>query len=98
MPTAARPHIVAAEKIVQNPLQDSDEAYHDATQYIAGLPEELEGHAGGLRKTFRRYTTLLPTLNGPREVQECSYLRGKLIGIALQIGFYTGDLKTDWRN
>lgn len=97
MPTAAQSHIVTAEKIVMNPLQDSDEAYHDAAVYVTALPA-LEGRAGSLKSTFHHYAGQIPGLTGPREFQERAYLRGQMIGIALQIGFYTGDLKRDWRN
>lgn len=98
MPTTAQHHIVTAETIVLDSLQDSADAYLSATAYIASLPQPLEGHAATLQSTFQHKLRLLPGLTGPREVQEKDYLRKKLVGIALQIGFLTGDLTRDWRN
>jgi hypothetical protein len=98
MPTVAQHHIVTAETIVLDTLQDSDDAYRSATEYVAALPQPLAGHAATLQSTFHHKLGLLPGLTGPREVQEKDYLRKQLVGIALQIGFLVGDLKRDWRN
>lgn len=81
-----------------DPLRASDDAYRSATEYVAALPPELEGRALTLQRAFRHKAAQIPSLTGPRVVQETAYLQGKLVGIALQIGYLAGDLERDWRN
>lgn len=81
-----------------DPLRDCDDAHRAVTEYVAALPPELGGRAGVLKSAFSRKAEIMSALDGPRRVEETTYLKKKLVGIALQIGFHTGDLKRDWRN
>ncbi|MBG0738658.1 hypothetical protein IV500_04385 [Paeniglutamicibacter antarcticus] len=94
MPTEARSRVIAVERTVNHPLQDTADAYADATGYIDQLPEQTENfRADQLRTSFRRNGSTLMGLRGP----EREYVIDRSIQSVLEIGFILGDLQNDWR-
>lgn len=94
MPTDARRHVVAVEKTVNDPLQDTPDAFTEAAAYVAQLPEQTgDLRADQLRAWFLDRAAQLQPLCGA----ERAYVIDRSIGAVLEIGFLLGDLTQDWR-